>query len=156
VNIDARLLAAALLLAAFAPAGGVESDTPEGLIQALYAHHQPGRRREIDTCKKGQISKYCDARLTELLLKDCACSKRKQEVCNLDWDPFYDSQDFGEGDPNPRIKRADPADTFEVTITNLGDTRLTYEMTRTKSGWRISDIRTSKWDLVKVLSGEQK
>ena len=157
MKIRTALLAASLILGASpARAANAPSDTPEGLIRSIYEHHQPGRRREIDTCRKSDLSRYCDARLTELFLKDCACSKRKQEVCNLDWDPFYDAQDFGEVEPNPRIQRIDRSDAFDVTITNLGETRLTYAMTKTKTGWRVANIRSAKWDLVKVLSGDQK
>ncbi|HET7451957.1 MAG TPA: hypothetical protein VFL12_04410 [Thermoanaerobaculia bacterium] len=124
------------------------------MIRSLYAHHQPGRHREISTCRRSDLSKYCDAGLTDLLLKDCACSKRTHEVCKLDWDPFYDAQDFDASEPNPRIRRLGDSSTFEVAITNIGETKLVYEMSRTKTGWRISNIRTSKWNLRDVLTGK--
>jgi hypothetical protein len=138
------------------PAAKLRSDTPEALIASLYEHHQPGRGREVDTCDRTVISKYCAARLTDLFLKDCACAKRTHEVCNLDWDPFYDAQDFGEGNANPRIRRLGDSNAFDVTITNLGERKLIYEMTRTKNGWRIANIRTAKWNLREVLSGKPK
>jgi hypothetical protein len=138
------------------PAGEPRSDTPEALIASLYEHHQPGRGREVDACDRAAISKYCDAGLADLFQKDCDCSKKSGEVCNLDWDPFYDSQDFGKEDPHPRVRRLDRSDAFEVAITNLGETKLTYEMTKTRAGWRIANIRTAKWDLREVLSGKAK
>ncbi len=158
MRIHAALLAAVLTLGALpsARAGDIPSDTPEALIRSLYAHHQPGKHKELDTCKRSELSRFCDAKLTRLFLKDCACSKKTHEVCNLDWDPFYDAQDFGEEDPNPRITRLDRPNWFQVTITNLGEIQLTYEMAKTKGGWRISNIKSAKWDLVEVLSGKQK
>jgi hypothetical protein len=155
---NAGILAIAILLGVQLPsiAGVPPPDTPEALILSLYAHHRPTKNKGIDTCDRRALAKYCDGTLTDLFLKDCACSKRTGEVCNLDWDPFYDAQDFGEEEPNPRIKRIAGTDSFEVTITNLGETRLTYEMKKTKAGWRVANIRSAKWDLLKVLNGTQK
>lgn len=152
------MLAAASLLASAVPAlaGAPPPGTPEAVIASLYAHHQPGRGKEVDTCDRAAISKYCDAGLADLLVKDCDCSKKSGEVCNLDWDPFYDSQDFGKEDPRPRIERLEGSDAFAVTIRNLGERKLTYEMTKTPAGWRIANVRTPKWNLREVLSGRAK
>jgi hypothetical protein len=136
--------------------GGADSNTPEALILSLYSHHRPARGGGLDTCSRVDLARFCDARLTDLFLKDCACQKRTGEVCNLDWDPFYDAQDFGPGEPEPRIRRLGGASALEVTLANGGDTRLIYEMKKTKAGWRISNIKSPKWDLLKVLSGAQK
>ena len=153
MNVSVGLIAVSLLLGAPLSASEPRSDTPEALIRSLYAHHQPGRGKEIDTCDRRALAKYCDASLTNLFLKDCACSKKTHEICNLDWDPFYDAQDFGTEEPNPRVKRIGETDEYEVTITNLGEIHLTDEFRKTKAGWRITNIKTPKWDLVKVLSG---
>src|SRR5215471_17686761 len=90
------LLSLALALSAGVQ-GGAASDSPEALILSLYSHHQPSRGEGLDTCNRVDLARYCDARLTDLFLKECACRKRTGEVCNLDWDPFYDAQDFGPG-----------------------------------------------------------
>jgi len=138
--------------AAAAPPG-----TPQELIRSLYSHHQPKKGRELDVCDKGSVSKYCDAALTELFSKECACRKKTQEACNLDWDPFYDAQDFDTSDPTPRIEKMKQAGSFEVTFANFGKKRLVYEMKKTNDGWRISNIRSpaSGWNLVEVLSGSR-
>ncbi len=134
------------------------ANTPQEVIASLYAHHQPGKNREIDLCDRAGVSRYCDPALTDLFVKDCECGKKRQEVCNLDWDPFYDAQDFDDSEPNPRIREVKPAGSFEVTLRNLGERKLIYEMKRTPEGWRISNIRSpsSKWSLREVLSGTQK
>ena len=136
-------------------AAAPQPDTPEALIQSLYAHHQPGRHKEMSTCDRRAMARYCDEKLTALFQKDCDCGKRTHEVCNLDWDPFYDAQDFGPEAPNPRVKRIGESDDYEVTITNIDEVHLTYEIKKTKAGWRIANIKTPKWDLVKVLNGTQ-
>lgn len=131
--------------------------TPESLILSLYSQHQPGQKKEIDWCNSKSISKYCDSRLTNLFIKDCECQKKNQEVCNLDWDPFYDSQDFDEVAPEPRIKNVGQ-NSFEVTFNNFGDKKLIYEVGKTEVGWRISNIKSPSrnWSLVDVLSGKSK
>lgn len=149
------LLAALLLAPLAAFAAEPQPETPEALIRSLYAHHQPGQHKEISTCNRRAISQYCDEKLTALFQKDCDCGKRTHEVCNLDWDPFYDAQDFGPEEPNPHIKRIGDSDEYAVTITNIDEVHLTYAMKKTKAGWRIADIRTPKWDLLKVLNGTQ-
>lgn len=129
------------------------SDAPEALIQSLFAHDQPGKDKSLDWCDRETISKYADARLTSLFIKDCECSRRTKEICNLDSDPFYNAQDFDTADPNPRIKRL-TATAYEVTITNFGEQKLIYKMKKTSDGWRISDIEwpADKSSLVKLLS----
>jgi hypothetical protein len=148
----ALCLASVIFLFASAPA----ADTPEALIKSLYARHQPGKNKNLDWCDKKAISKYADARLTALFLEDCACARRTREICNLDSDPFYDAQDFDDGDPNPRVKQL-AANSYEVTFSNFGDQKLIYKMKKTSAGWRVSDIDSpsNKWSLVKLLSTRQ-
>lgn len=128
-------------------------DTPEALIRSLYASDQPRNDKSLDWCDKKTIAKFADARLTSLFMKDCQCAKRTGEICNLDSDPFYNAQDFDKVDPNPRIRKVAP-NTYEVTITNFGDQKLIYTITKTTAGWRISDVEwpEDKSSLVKLLS----
>jgi hypothetical protein len=140
------------LFIAFLFATAPAADTPEALIQSLYARDRPGKDKSIDWCDKKTISQFADARLTALFIKDCKCAKRTGEICQLDSDPFYAAQDFDAADPNPRVKQIAP-NTFEVTITNFGDQKLIYRMTKTSAGWRISDISSAdEPSLVKLLS----
>ena len=112
-------------------------NTPDGLIKSLYARHQPGKDKNLDWCDRKTISKYCDARLTDLFIKDCQCARRTGEICQLDSDPFYDAQDFDGSDPNPRVKRLS-ANSFDVTFHNFQDHKLIYKMKKTSDGWRVS------------------
>ena len=145
----ALCVASVVFLFASAPA----ADTPESLIKSLYARHQPGKDKNLDWCNKKAISKYADARLTALFIKDCECTRRTQEICNLGSDPFYDAQDFDGSDPNPRIRQV-AANAYEVTFSNFGDQKLIYKLKKTSDGWRVSDIESpsNKTSLVKLLS----
>ena len=128
------------------------TDTPAALIQSLFARHQPKKDKPLDWCNKKVISGFLDARLTALFIKDCQCAKRTGEICQIDSDPFYDAQDFDDTDPNPRVQEIAPK-TYAVTISNFGDQKFIYKMTKTSAGWRISDIEgpTNK-SLLKLLS----
>jgi len=153
-----RALIIGALFSSLVAAADPTANTPQELIRSLYAHHQPKKGKEVDVCDRAAVAKYCDAALTELFSKECACRKEREEACNLDWDPFYDAQDFDASDPRPRIEETKPAGSFDVTIHNLGERRLIYQMTQTPKGWRISNIRSpaSGWSLREVLSGAKK
>jgi hypothetical protein len=150
MRLTALCASSLVFLFASAPA-----DTPETLIKALYARHQPGKDKNLDWCNKKAISKYTDARLTALFLKDCECTHRTREICNLGSDPFYDAQDFDNSDPNPRLKQI-AGNAYEVTFSNFGDNKLIYKVKKTSDGWRVSDIESpsNKWSLVKMLSAK--
>ena len=61
-----------------------------------------------------------DKELTALFIKDAECGKLEQGVCNLDFDPVYDAQDF-EKTTNLQIAAVvGQPDLFNVTFTNIG------------------------------------
>jgi hypothetical protein len=67
---------------------------------------------------------------------------------------MWDSQDPGATD----LKVLPTGDASVVTVQFLypgrsTPIRLSYHLSHTARGWRISDIRTPKWSLAKLLSG---
>jgi len=128
-----------------------KKSSPEDFIRSLYRFHQPWRNQSDWFGDKRTLSKYFDNELTALFIKDAECEKREQGVCNLDFDPIYDAQDF-ERTTNLQIAAvADQADLFKVTLTNLGTRTLVYRLTNTPSGWRISDIKYSDGPSLKEI-----
>jgi hypothetical protein len=73
-----------------------KKSSPEDFIRSLYRFHQPGKDTPDWFGDKRTLSKYFDKELTALFIKDDECVKREQGVCNLDFDPIYDAQDFEE------------------------------------------------------------
>ena len=95
--------------------------SPEDFIRSLYHFHQPGKETPDWFGDKQTLLKYFDKELTALFLKDDECAKREQGVCNLDFDPIYDAQDFEEKTINLQIVAVvGQPDLFNVTFTNLG------------------------------------
>jgi hypothetical protein len=88
------------------------------------------------------LARYFDATLVRLLLKEQACLARHVgEVCNLDFNPIFASQDPGA--TGLKIASSTQAQ-VEVQFTYPSDrstVRLVYRMVQTRSGWRIQDIR---------------
>ena len=118
-------------------------DTPELSVPDLF-----GR-------PKASLARYLDDELVALVLADRECSRRKQEVCNLDFAPIWDAQDM----VGATVKIAEGKDPARVSVElrypqNV-TRRLTYVMVKTAAGWRVHDIEyDSHESLVAMLKGK--
>ena len=133
-----------------------KKSSPEGFIRSLYHFHQPWKEQANWFGDKRALSKYFDKELTALFLKDAECEKQQEGVCNLDFDPIYDAQDFDEKPIKLQIAAmAGQPDSFKVMFTNLGPRTLIYRLTNAPSGWRISDIKYSEGLSLKELLSQE-
>ena len=135
-----------------------KESSPEEFISSVYRFHQPGGKQRSWFDDKRTLSTYFDKELTALFIKDDECKKREQGVCNLDFDPIYDAQDFDEKTTNLHVAAvAGQPGLFNVTFNNLGTRTLVYRVTNTPSGWRISDIKYPEGPSLKeILSSDIK
>jgi hypothetical protein len=89
---------------------------------------------------KTTLEKYFSPDLAKLLIDDTACEIREKGICNLDFEPLFDSQD-------PRITN------LEVTRLSPGKvrvefkdpttddvTRIEFKLVTVGGRWRIADI----------------
>jgi len=152
------LLFSVAIVSTTASGADTKSASPEDFIRSLYQFHQPGKETPDWFGDKNTLSKYFDKELTDLFLKDDECAKREEGVCNLDFDPIYNAQDFDKETTNLKIAAvADQHDWFSVTFTNLGTRTLVYKLTNTPEGWRVSDIKYPEGASLKdILSREVK
>lgn len=154
------LLISLLFTSAACFGADTKKSSPEDFIRSIYRFHQPWGKQPFWFDDKRTLSKYFDKELTTLFIKDDECKKREQGVCNLDFDPIYDAQDFDEKTTNLHLQIAAVAgqpDLFNVTFTNIGTRTLVYRLTNTPNGWRISDIKYSEGPSLKeILSREIK
>jgi len=133
-----------------------KNSSPKEFIRSLYRFHQPWKEQANWFGDKRTLSKYFDEELTDLFLKDAECEKQQEGVCNLDFDPIYDAQDFDEKPINLQIIAvAGQPDSFKVTFTNLGPRTLIYRLRNTPSGWRISDIKYAEGLSLKELLSQE-
>ena len=87
------------------------------------------------------LRRYFDQELASLLLKDRECAKASGEICNLDFDPIFASQDPAAVDLSIRAA-SNSMVSVEFTYPSNGEkVRLEYQLTKSQAGWRIGDIR---------------
>lgn len=94
------------------------------------------------TQQEGSVLRhYFDQELASLLVKDHDCAAKTGELCNLDFDPIFTSQDPAAADLTIRSMPRDIV-AVEFTYPSSGEkVRLEYRMTRKENSWRIDDIR---------------
>ncbi|MGC2423962.1 MAG: DUF3828 domain-containing protein [Nitrospirota bacterium] len=135
--------------------------SPENFIRSLYKDYLKEYLSDtlhnkywFDDGKK--MSQYFDRKLTSLLLRDPGCAKKTHEICNLDFDPIIDAQDFDEKLPvSVVVTKMDSKFPVcvKVVFSNISPRTIIFELKQTEQGWRISDIIYSDGSsLVKMLS----
>jgi hypothetical protein len=100
---------------------------------------------------------YFTNELTSLIVKDRQCVKETHEVCKLDFDPIFASQDPGAMDLT--ISPADKSNTVRVQFRYPGNGQkisLSYQVEKTGRGWRIGDIIYPDAGSLRNLLNEQK
>jgi len=120
------------------------SHRPADVVQTLYrefawvAIGMSGT--DISDQPRSELEKYFDAQLTDLIIKDAECRLSRNDICHLDRDMLYDSQDPVVLD----LKISAPQRESEVNVNFRSCTGkvsvLKYMMVRTPQGWRIHDI----------------
>lgn len=138
-----------------AAAGTQPAQGPDSVVRALYQHYletRPDAVVAFDYTDPDVAKAYFDPSLIKLIVAD---SKRDQT--RLDFDPFVDAQEFEIKAVDYETKMSSPRealvtarfDNFEQTTT------VTYKLTRSSSGWRITDVLWAggRGTLRKLLSG---
>lgn len=154
-----------VFLVALASASGTQAATPVNgpvtLITTLYKNYaweavieQPDLSSlDLFDQPRNVLARYFDERLVRLILRDRECAEKTHEVCRLDFMPMWSSQDPGA--ENLIIQQTDKAEIVSVQFRYPGNgelIKLTYQLSQTAKGWRISDIRGASFSLLSVLS----
>lgn len=135
-------------------AHAVEKDTGTAVVarlykdfawQAIVSSDQPSEStaafgHTLAAQSESTLNKYFDAGLTSLLVRDAKCVRRTRELCNLEFDPIFASQDSGATDLV--VKASGPG---QVTVrfkypSNKQETALLYRVSQIAGQWKISDI----------------
>ena len=145
-------IAIALTVLALAPAASAQPAPAGSALAAVVKLYQDfAAEAVIDSVEfqpadlfgrsKAAMARYLDDELVALVIADRACSDKKQEVCNLDFAPIWDSQDM-----IGVTVRIAPGKTSDRVLVELkfppkGEVRkLTYVMKKSPAGWRVADI----------------
>lgn len=119
------------------------ADSSENFIRSLYKYHLSQYDKNYWFDNKEKLSKYFDCTLTALFLHEEECKNETNGICNLDFDPIIDAQDLDNKYPvTLEVKRLNSKSNTlcKVIFNNITKRTLIYKLTKTKFGWRTSDI----------------
>lgn len=129
-------------------------EDPVAVVRELYRTHARDEAAILTPQSKDALLRYFDTRLATLIWQDVTTTP-EGEVGRLDFDPFYNAQDF----EIKNLKFGTPkvtGDTARVTVSfdNYAQSeRLEYHLRRQSGRWRISNIVYGKdSDLVSILT----
>jgi hypothetical protein len=140
-------LFAAILFSVLGVSGAfAQNSTPEAVIKELYKIHNldMGRDNGTDRILGGKdrklLDRFFDKSLADLIWKDL--KSNSDEVGVLDFDPFYNAQDFDiKGFSVGKAKIVGGKATVTVKFVNAGRRDiLNYRLIRRNSGWKIANI----------------
>ncbi|MES2046784.1 MAG: DUF3828 domain-containing protein [Pseudomonadota bacterium] len=146
-SLVAILAVAAATPNAFAQLG--DSNAPDTLVRSLYQAHQPWAKKEVQLSDARQATLFLSPSLGRLIQLDEACSKKTQEIANLDFDPILAAQDYDErGIGNLTIKLLSTTSSLarvEASFLWRPDdektrTKITYSLLKFGEHWKIDDI----------------
>lgn len=86
------------------------------------------------------LNRYFDPSLARLLAKDNACVRKTREVCNLDFDPIFGSQDPAVTDLTIKAIRPGQVQVEFKYPSTEQLIRLDYRLRMVGGRWRIADI----------------
>jgi hypothetical protein len=124
--------------------------------EAVIAEPQLSEQGLLDQ-PRAVLVRYFEGSLVQLILQDRSEVAKSHEVGRLDFLPIWDSQDPAATDL--RVVDGPTRDTVSVSFRYPGrdqPIQLTYHLTKTPNGWRISDIEyASGYRLREILQGKE-
>ena len=158
-----RIFRAALFLAlTVVSCAHATEDARLAVVQRLYQDYawetesEIYKRTPFFSDKSSVLRKYLTQSLSRLVIDDQQCTERIGGICNLDFDPMWNSQD-PEG-AKFRVVGIGPNNSVAVEIAYPGQRAVTlaFDVVNTEAGWRINDIRSPRpnWSLRKILSSK--
>lgn len=87
------------------------------------------------------LQRFFDQELTSLVVGDYRCTVKTREICNLDFDPIFASQDPAASDLTIRPGTGNVVVVEFTYPSNREKIRLEYQMVKSGKHWRIGDIR---------------
>jgi hypothetical protein len=94
----------------------------------------------LASASESRLSRYFSPELAKLLVADSACQAKAREICNLDFDILFDSQDPRVADLD--LQRVAPGRVhvrFTDPVTDK-KTHIDFRLATVNGDWRITDI----------------
>lgn len=136
-------------------------DSPIGIVTRLYHDYAFGAVIDqnvpyapVESEPRHVLEQYFDRALTNRLLAEQRCAETSGGICNLDFQPMWNSRDTIA--TSVEISASEKLEDIIVTL-NMNQTgqknRLVYHLVNTTRGWRIHDIESDDWSLLGILTG---
>jgi hypothetical protein len=135
---------AAGLTASLGPASFAQDAAAQRFLQSLYATYQKSDKA-LDIGSEQKAARYFVPSVAKLIGEDIATSAKRNEVGNLDFDPFIGGQEWSPTMIELQVQAGATADraTGTARFTPPDETKpttVTLDLTKTAAGWRIADI----------------
>lgn len=125
----------------------VFAQTPDSVVKELYKIHDQDLKGNNDRILNGKsrktLDKFFDKTLADFIWKDL--TTEREGVGVLDFDPFYNAQDFQITNflvGSPKISGGKAS--IVVKFSNAGRKEtLSYQFVQNKKTWKIADIKYS-------------
>ena len=127
--------------AGLATAAPAADTSPTAFITAIYNSYKGKDAKGTPLDNERTIRRYFEPKLAAAMVKDQKTSKRRNEVGQLDFDPFLDAQDwevetFDIAVTNPAAGKAQAT----VKFVNGDPMTVTLDLVQASNSWRIYDI----------------
>jgi len=155
--------AAVLVTGAFAICGTAGAESAQSVVARLYkdfAWQALSSQSELfgdvlSHQKKTVLDRYFSPDLTALFLQDESCQSKTKEICSLDFDPLFASQDPGATDLEIGEAKSNTVPVEFKSSIGSAKVQLDFKMTMIAGAWKITDIiytGMNKASLRKILS----
>ena len=135
----------------------VAAETPKSFLDAIYAKYvgPPAKAKGIRLDSRTALNRYFTPALAGLIDADNKAAAKKNEVPNLDGDPFVDAQDWQITDVSVMTSAVGPGKASGVAaFKNFGEpVTVGYNLVLLKDGWRIDDMHWASGDLRALFKG---
>ncbi len=120
-----------------------KDDSPRGFLEGIFKRYTGPESKGIQIGTRPQLDRYFTASVAAQIDRDFAVAKRKNEVPELNGDPFVGAQDWEIKNVRVSISNeTSAAANGTVTFNNAGrEQTVRYDLIRTAYGWRIDDIK---------------
>lgn len=138
-----RGVVAGLIGAALVPHADAAEPSAQDFVGSIYTAYKGKDAKGVPLSAKGALAKYFTPSLVRLIDADAKAAARRGEVPKLDGDPFVDAQDWEINAFAIDVKDSG-ADKAAATVRfkNVDkDVTVALDLVKTKSGWRIDEIR---------------
>ncbi len=130
---------------------GVDSGAKE-VVYKLFSEHQPWKGKNLNWESREVTSRFFDSNLVSLFQSEYECKVKERDVCSLESDPVYFSQDFPDGEAELvliPVKNDSPKGmSYKVNVKfSKWTIVLVVRVKETSAGWRISDIQNESLSL---------